>query len=75
MAEPATLLALTSAGVVALLIICTALLRGWIGWLEVKRLELETRDGGGPARPQAKLELAELKERVRKLEGIASGIE
>ena len=75
MAEPASLFALTSAGVVGLLIVSTALLRGWNGWLEVKRLELETRAGQEPAPAPARLELAQLKERVRKLEAIASGIE
>ena len=54
MTEPASLFALASAGIVGLLIISTALLRGWTGWLEVKRLELETRVGGrtpAPSRP------------------------
>ena len=75
MAEPATLFALASAVIFGLLIISTALLRGWTGWLDVKRLELETGSGSDRAPAPARIELADLKERVRKLEAIASGIE
>ena len=75
MTEPPTLFALASAGIVGVLIISAALLRGWTGWLEVRRLELETRGGGGAPAAPGRLELADLKERVRKLEAIASGIE
>ena len=51
-------------------------LKGWNAWLELKRLEL----GHGAAdrnMPPAgnRIELADLKERVRKLEAIAAGIE
>ena len=51
-------------------------LKGWSGWLELKRLEL-CRDGTDHGLPPAggRIEIADLKERVRKLEAIAAGID
>lgn len=54
--------------------------RAWFGWLEVRKMELAS------GRPQAdepvaaapgtdRIELADLKARIRKLEAIASGID
>ncbi len=53
-----------------------SLLKGWSAWLEYKRLELAAH-GGEPALPPAggRIEIADLKERVRKLEAIAAGID
>ena len=53
-----------------------AALKGWNAWLEYKRLEL-ARQMGDSALPPAggRVELADLKERVRKLEAIAAGID
>ena len=62
----------SSAALLGLGIASAATLRAWTGWLELKRLEVDlSRRGSGRAKP----EVAELKERVRKLEAIASGIE
>ena len=47
-------------------------LRAWNGWLALKRLEIEAKS---PRASHARPELSELRERVRKLEAIASGIE
>ncbi len=56
-----------------------AALKGWRGWLEVRRLEIEraTAGSGDIASPStgSRIEVADLKERVRKLEAIAAGIE
>lgn len=51
-------------------------LKGWNAWLELKRLEL-THNGADRTMPPAgnRIELADLKERVRKLEAIAAGID
>ncbi|WP_265571382.1 hypothetical protein [Sphingomicrobium nitratireducens] len=51
-------------------------LRGWTNWIDYKRLELATR-GGDPDLPPAggRIEIADLRERVRKLEAIAEGID
>ena len=51
-------------------------LRAWNGWLELKRFELTqlAADRGMP--PAAgRIEIADLKERIRKLEAIAAGID
>lgn len=51
-------------------------LRAWNGWLELKRFEL-THDSADRTLPPAtgRIELADLRERVRKLEAIAAGID
>lgn len=51
-------------------------LKGWQGWLELKRFEL-TQSGADRVLPPAtgRIELADLRERVRKLEAIAAGID
>ena len=53
-----------------------AALKGWNSWLELKRLEL-THSGADRTMPPAgnRIELADLRERVRKLEAIAAGID
>jgi hypothetical protein len=69
----ATMLAITA-------MLCIAGSRAWRGWLELKRLELD-RD---PAAPESeppgqdvgmRIELAAVRERLKKLEEIASGVE
>ena len=66
-----------AAGLAAFLIAVAALLRGWSGWLELKRAQIESRTGParGPASPAQRIELAALKERVRRLEAITNGVE
>ncbi|MEO5612979.1 MAG: hypothetical protein ABIT68_09615 [Sphingomicrobium sp.] len=53
-----------------------AALKGWQGWLELKRFEL-THGIAEQALPPAtgRIEIADLRERVRKLEAIAAGID
>ena len=77
MGDPTTLLALASFAVVALSLASVAALKGWQGWLDLKRLELArapVRDAALPSSAR-RIELADLKERVRKLEAIASGVD
>ena len=57
-----------------------AALRGWEGWLAFKRCELDRHEhsremGSGSAVGAARIEIADLKERIRKLEAIASGVD
>jgi hypothetical protein len=77
MIDPAALLALVTAALLALGMAAGAALKGWRGWLELRRLEIAGGRRMEPAAPSAagRIELADLKERVRKLEAIASGIE
>ena len=51
------------------------MLKGWNAWLDYKRLELAAH--GDIVLPPAggRIEIADLKERVRKLEAIAAGID
>ena len=66
----------TIGGLAAFVVGAGTALRAWSGWLELKRLELSGRPAGGPATPAgARSELADLKERVRKLEAIAIGVD
>ncbi len=67
------LLTLAIAATLALAIAAAAALRGWQGWLELRRLHAQRRG----RRPESArhAELASLKERVRRLEAIANGSE
>ncbi len=78
MFEPTVIIA--GAALVGLTIVASALLRAWHGWLALKRKELErvkdTHDSdSGSSIGAARIELADLKERIKKLEAIASGVD
>jgi hypothetical protein len=76
MYDPASLVALSGSGLLAIGLASAVLLKAWHGWLELRRLELERRRGGGSrARSAARPEVADLRERVRRLEAIANGAE
>lgn len=79
--DPTLIVALTS--LLAVTLVVFGMLRGWQDWLELKRRELDnlTSDHGGPNENAqmsvgaARIELADMKERIKKLEAIASGVE
>ena len=51
-------------------------LKAWNGWLDLKKLELAQATGDRSLPPATgRIEMADLKERVRKLEAIAAGID
>ena len=51
-------------------------LKAWNGWLDLKRLELSQAVGDRTLPPATgRIEIADLRERVRKLEAIAAGID
>ena len=59
-------------------LLCFTALRAWRGWLELRRLELSRRDDAVEVAEDdvgLRIELAAVKERVKKLEAIASGVE
>lgn len=62
---------------IALVITAAAALKGWQAWLEVKKMELAHSGHVEPSAPLTggRIEIADLRERVRKLEQIASGID
>jgi hypothetical protein len=59
--------------------VLAAALKGWQGWLEVKRLEIAgpqaTAEESGGGSMAELIELADLRERVRRLESIAACID
>lgn len=67
---------LSLSALAGLAMIAMATLRGWDGWLALKRLELERAaapsDFGGTA---SLIDLADMRERLRKLEAIAAGVD
>ena len=83
MIDPILVIAATS--LVGISVVAVALLRGWQGWLDLKRQELENGPKtvlspageieGGAGVGAARIELADMKERIKKLEAIASGVE
>ena len=76
MIDPVFTMTLSIAALAGLAMITAASLMGWRGWLELKRRELDDRrepNLGGSA--SARIEIADLKERIRKLEAIAAGVE
>ncbi|MBF6602083.1 MAG: hypothetical protein ITG03_03845 [Sphingorhabdus sp.] len=64
-----TLIGLTAVSLIAL--------RGWRDWLALKSKELEHQHPRqeGPPTAASRIEVADLKERIRKLEAIAAGVE
>jgi hypothetical protein len=73
-------LVLASASITGLGMVTAAGLAGWRGWLQLKRQELDHGHTGaagvtGAASAGARIEIADLRERIRKLEAIAAGVE
>ncbi len=62
-------------------IVTLAALKGWRDWIALKRDELAQAHGpaaahdGGVPHAASRIELADLKERLRKLEAIAAGVD
>jgi len=74
--DPLTIAVLSGSVITGLAGASWAGLKAWNGWLELKRLEL-TQAAGDRTLPPAsgRIEIADLRERVRKLEAIAAGID
>ncbi len=74
--DPLTIGALSASIIVGLAGASLAALKAWNGWLEFKKLELGQICGDRALPPATgRIELADLRERVRKLEAIAAGID
>ncbi len=68
----------TSGTLVSVAIVTLAMLKGWQGWLAFKLRELDQHRPeieGGAGSGMARIEIADLKERIRKLEAIAAGVD
>jgi hypothetical protein len=74
--DPITMAVLGASVLIGLAAASWAGLKAWNGWLELKRFEL-THDASDRGLPPAsgRIEIADLRERVRKLEAIAAGID
>ncbi len=76
MTDPILIATVAASLLVAVGIAAWAALTGWQGWLELKRMELSNGRAEATMPPTGgRIELADLKERVRKLEAIAAGID
>ena len=76
MQDPIIWRELALAALAGLIIASLAGLKAWNGWIELQRLRLRA-DTDQPAlgTTSARIELADLRERVRKLEAIAAGVD
>lgn len=75
-------LLIAAASLIGLIVIAATLLRGWQEWIALKTRELDHHrpeiEGGvtsGPYGMGSRIEIADLKERIRKLEAIAAGVD
>jgi len=81
MTDPNLYFTMAGASLAGLGMVCMAALAGWRGWLALKERELnafgEHAPADGPSLPNAsaRIEIADLKERIRKLEAIAAGVD
>ena len=70
-------LTLATAAFAAVALISLVGLKGFTAWLDLKRAEIDrdrTRDIATPS-ANNRIEIADLKERIRKLEAIAAGVD
>lgn len=77
MEDPRILATVVTAALIGLVIVAGTVLKAWHDWVDLQRLALT---GGRSERREtspsaARIELADLKERVRKLEAIAAGVD
>jgi hypothetical protein len=71
------ILIMSLAALAATSVITAALLSGWRGWLKLKTVELDKlgERNAPTGAVNTRIELADLKERLRKLEAIAAGVD
>ena len=78
MTDPNFYLTMAGAGLAGLGMITAAGLAGWRGWLTLKHEQIHAvHEPQQPSLPNAtaRIEIADLKERIRKLEAIAAGVD
>lgn len=77
MFDPVFYLTMAAAALTATAMLTFAGLAGFRGWLDLKRQQLVRGVGADAGVPSAgaRIEIADLKERIRKLEAIAAGVE
>ena len=80
MTDPIMWTAISGASLAGIVVVSVAALKGWRDWIGLQQLSLQGRGSGSEAgagvpSSAARIELADLKERVRKLEAIAAGVD
>jgi hypothetical protein len=76
MSDPSFYFTMASAALAGLAMLIYATLTGWRGWLQLKQLQLHhDAPAAPPTNATARIEIADLKERIRKLEAIAAGVD
>ena len=83
MTDPNLYLTMAAAGLAGLAMLTVAALTGWRGWLQLKAQQLQAAADVPENRfmtqtmpnASARIEIADLKERIRKLEAIAAGVD
>jgi hypothetical protein len=77
MENPTLYLTLAATTLASLALLSIVGLKGFTGWLELKRAELDAQRNHDAPVPSAtnRIEIADLKERLRKLEAIAAGVD
>lgn len=79
--DPYLYITLAVAGLAGLGMVTAASLSGWRSWLALKRQEMIDRNtvepshNNGAPSAASRIEVADLKERIRKLEAIAAGVD
>lgn len=73
-------LLIAASALACLLVVAGAALKGWQDWLALKAREIDRHRGpveieGGAREGAQRIEIADLKERIRKLEAIANGVD
>ncbi len=75
--DPNFYLIIGAFAVTCVAVVATISLRGWRDWIALKHAELQMHQPGDMPVPStaSRIEVADLKERVKKLEAIAAGID
>jgi len=80
--DPNLYITLAVSGLAGLGMVTAAALSGWRGWLALKHQELTSSRQAASGEPAisgpsaaSRIEVADLKERIRKLEAIAAGVD
>lgn len=66
---------MAAAALLGLVILAHSLLLAWNGWLDLKRAELAQGGDHPTGLAAGMIDLSDLKERLRKLEAIAAGVD
>jgi hypothetical protein len=75
MTEPSFYLVMAGAALAGLAMLIAATLSGWRGWLQLRHRELAAHEPQAAPSASTRIEMADLKERIRKLEAIAAGVD